>query len=190
MGYLDATTTGIYRYTRDGARVFRFGLLWRRYVVPDAATTLLERRLRGYHALSFALLMAAAFISDAADLRWPWPLLVVSLLALTIGPVWVVRGLQRAHLTAADLVPVDRRVRATARARALGAPTLVVSTFLALCLGSFGAYTGVTDHLLDGWVLAVLMFAGAAYQLWALTLLRAPDGTETDASLGQDSFLM
>ena len=123
---MSGMTTGIYRHTTDGRRVYRVGFMGglakRWYHISDVEAPRFERRLRLYFGLTvFAIIPVAVLI--AGDAWWMW--VGVGLLWPAVGlHFWVLRGVPRISLAQHDLQPDDRRARELAQLGSMGEPML------------------------------------------------------------------
>ena len=107
MGFMSGMTTGIYRHTTDGRRVYRVGFMGglakRWYHISDVEAPRFERRLRLYFGLTvFAIIPVAVLIAGDAWWMWVgepmlWLLLVADIamtanavFALTLGFDWLI----------------------------------------------------------------------------------------------------
>jgi hypothetical protein len=173
MGYLAATTTGIYRTTTDGRRIFSFGpLRWRQYLITDDQAPVLERRVRRYHAAGLGLIMGGAALSSVLDLSWPWLILVAAFLHLILGGPFLLRGLARVRVPRDEMVfsDAEERARNLRYATALGVPTIVLLLLACVAMGTLGLILGIGERYWVGWVLVVMM-VGSGWQMFRFLLL-------------------
>jgi hypothetical protein len=166
VAFFSGLTTGIYRETRDGRRVFGLGRLlsmpkeW--YLVSDDAVPGFEKRFRQYFAaFFFAVIPVGGFLTGFNPwmififaLVWPW-------LAMRF---WVLAGLPRIEVSEDELVPIDRRARYLAQLQAMGEPTFWVLLVSTSAMVSLFVYILLTDG--DRWAgIGVAMFGG--FVIWS-----------------------
>jgi hypothetical protein len=163
MGYLAGINAAIYRYTRDGRRLYlRLGLTGRRhYLVSDAATAMLERRLRRYQIACLSLIAVTGWLVARLDSLWVF---VFPAVCPLLARPWLTRGLPSVHVSAAEIQCPDANAQSLATARAFGAPTLWLMLLATAAMGALGAFVGIMDRYWVGWVLFVLMVV-AAWQM-------------------------
>jgi hypothetical protein len=143
MGFLSGMTSGQYRFTVDGRRIYQLPSLatrdrWPAYLVSDSDTGRIERRLRRTLALSFFVVGPLLSISAIAVVEFPqfgapWKWLYWIIILIVVPGIamhatirlWVLRGVQRVVVTPAELPAFDRRAREMVQLKAMGARALI-----------------------------------------------------------------
>jgi hypothetical protein len=166
LAFFSGLTTGIYRETRDGRRVFGVGRLLRMpkawYLVSDDAVPGFEKRFRQYFAaFFFAVIPVGGFLAGfnpwiifTIALVWPW-------LAMRF---WVLVGLPRTEVREDELVPIDRRARYLAQLQAMGEPIFWVQLVGTSAMASLAVYILRTDGDRWAWI-GIAMFGG--FVIWS-----------------------
>ena len=184
MGFFSGMTTGIYRYTTDGRRVYRlgfvFGLVTRWYLISDDEAPRFERRLRLYLGLTlFAIIPVVVLVAGSA--WWIW--VGVGLLWPSIGlHLWVLRGVPRISLLSQDLQPDDRRAREISQLQSMGEPVLwlLLLAGIAMTANAVFVLTLGFDWLT---LLGVAMFSvGSGYMVRGIIRLRRARGATSTGS--------
>ena len=172
MGLLAGTTAAIYRYTKDGRRVYAYGLIrTRQYLVPDEAVPMLERRLRQYHLAFMGFLVVVSFVAARLNASLLWIVAAGGPLTLA-GRPWLTRGLTRVHAPAEDLQPLDPEAVTYTLARATGPGTLWILLLAAAGMATLGGYVAISESYWVGWVLVAFMLMAGWQLLRQLLSLR------------------
>lgn len=161
MGFLSGMTTGMFRRTRDGRRVYAarswFGVSW--YLISDADVLRVEQRFRQYFAVTLFVVIPLA-VAPSPGRIWLW--LPVMLMWPPIAlRLWVLRKVPRTKVEKDDLEPVDPAALDVARAQETGQAWLWLLLVAGIAMGTLQLVV-----LLSGkawWaVLGVLMFGTAS----------------------------
>lgn len=172
MRFLSALTTSMFRWTRDGRRVYGLptlpGLPMSWYHVTDSATARVDRRFRRLFTVTVFVMIPAV-----AVLSW-WVLLAA--IALLWTPLamryWVLRDVPRTVVAAGDLVPIDRRARDLAQSQQMGEPMLWFIFAATILMAAIDVVVIVTDYVWWAWLGLVFFGAGAVYMARLIVLLR------------------
>lgn len=161
MSWSDAVSTpeNLFRTTSTGLRVFAPAVAFGRLalVSDDGA-----RRIQADVRRGWWWLIALVVLSSRVLQGWGWWAIAgVGLASGLAFRYWLARGLPKVPRASVTLVPVNRRARQLALARATGADEL----WLHLSLAALGVLVGVVVAVrfdnVDGWWLAGLLTAVA-----------------------------
>lgn len=161
MGFLSGMTTGMFRRTRDGRRVYGarswFGVSW--YLISDADVLRVEQRFRQYFAVTLFVVIPLLVVPSPGRI-WLW------LPAMLIWPpialrLWVLRNVPRIDVRKDNLEPVDRAALDLASAQETGPVWLGVLLVASIAMGILQLVVLLSG---DAWwaALGVLMFGTAS----------------------------
>lgn len=172
MGLLDGMTSGLYRYTLDGRRVYAPSVMPFQRTFPlvsDEVQPVVNRRARHAVAVLFFLIIPLVGFGSS---RFTLSILIAIVLA-SITRWWIVRGLPRAAVARGQLKAVTWRERWVASSQATGERVL-----WALLAGSIVMFALVLTTLvkkLDSGAWPVLFPFSAMVALfgWQIYLIRS-----------------
>jgi hypothetical protein len=179
MGYFDALTSGSFKTTEDGRRLFfPWGVLGKGYsVASEQDYRRLQKQVKGYMIVSLVLIIASgSFGGYFDDSVIPAPVAVGALvLALYLAWIWHVLG----RLTVSD-ESLSLKESVTSQASALGVVMLWLMEVAALAFVASGIFMLVVDPRL--WPIAlsgiILFGISAAKTTYMLLLRRRTRGVE------------
>jgi hypothetical protein len=156
MGFFDGVGANLIRSGPDGSHYYapfaRFGAVYR--VTDEVIAARITREWRAFGALLFSLaLLLVLFTKASWTLLWLAPIVGVASIPFA---VWVARGLPKANLTAADLLPQSRSEMLNNYSRAVGRRTLR----LGLVASVFMTVMGVVAAILSA---QAIMWLGAGF---------------------------
>jgi hypothetical protein len=180
QGYIPSLLATIYRATTDGRRVVAkrpyplLPLRW--YYVEDAERAGFERRFVATHlASTFGTIILAQNISESFYVSLLAMLALLIFMVMPVAQLLLVRGLTRAPIADADLVPVTRAELEHRATRAMG-PRLVRLYIIFGLLMLFGqVMVIITDGALWAWGGALMFAAMTIYFVQQLRILRADE---------------
>ena len=153
MGFYDSSTIGVFRYTKDGRRLFV-----KRYLVADADVDRVKFRIRTSTILSPVLVVVGCGVArDLWGEAWSWLGLPLILPIYLLLRYWIASGLSVVVVPEAELEPVDRRALSLAEARATGRPALLTLLLVAIGTTALGGLIAFTDGVWYGWCLLIVM---------------------------------
>ena len=171
MAFFDGLTATIYRYTPDGRRIYQNRRptpegYWRTYHVTDAVIDRFERRFRRTFAVTMVVIAFLPIINPGLFgtgnlLRAVMAgALVIIVLMEALMRLWVLRGIERVQVSPEELIPINRRERDIAHARATGMATLVAMLIGALLMALVAAMAIAESHTdRTGSVLGTVLFS-------------------------------
>jgi hypothetical protein len=174
MALLSWMTVGIYQQTTDGRRIIQFPPIGPRHLrhswlVSDEERPHLDARLNRANHFKFFVEIpvvagGGAVLFTLAELAiWHYLAIVVGVALVTTYLAWhfyVLRGLPRVIIPAAELVPFDNRARELAQMRAMGEPMQVGLIFAGMVMTALQIWVFVEERV--WWAGVGTLFLGGA----------------------------
>jgi hypothetical protein len=167
MGLLSGMTSGLYRQTIDGRRIYQLPSVgprrrWPAYLVSDEDAKRVEARLRRVLLIvlpGLISLMVLALPREASIRYWIGVVIVPLVVTRALQRLWVLRGIPRVAVTESELEPLDKRARQMIQLRAIGTPALLAMIVAGVAMTTLQVVGLIQDkYWLAG--LGTVLFAG------------------------------